>query len=331
MSTPRSLPDAPRCLTSVWPLALRSAQHSSSKRVGLRCLSRNRIQSSSCSAIGREAFPVRAHAGWLGRSRPVVSISTGRILLPIGSAPMSDLTTDRRVPGGKPAAAARVSRRISWWIRCRTALAKRLPEDDPCATAASERLKAAARLYGEAQELWLRGMQRFEDLTPLMMETHEMICRLDGESPEEALEPPAEAGENAGIALVLGQASPCVECGEEVGGGLLGWRLGEGPGPLCNACLSRSSPDLAALMALVARAMHVGAERMAGNDDPGAGERVLLELARRYARASAAWPLRPTGLIEWAFKTHQRMVERYGPFYYEELPLRTDPGGQEEN
>ncbi len=244
---------------------------------------------------------------------------------------MSDPKADRRGPGAKPATATRVSRRISWWIRCRTALAKRLPEDDPRASAASDRLKAAIRLYGEGQELWLRAMQRFEDLTPLMKETHEMICRLDGDSPEEALEPPGKAGEDAGIVLVLGQASPCVECGGEVGGGLLGWRLGEGPGPLCNDCLARWSPDLGALMALVARAMHIGAERMEGNDDPGGGEHVLLELARRYARASAAWPLRPTGLLERAFKLHLRMVERHGPFYHEQLPLRTDPGEQEEN
>ena len=244
---------------------------------------------------------------------------------------MNDPRADRSIPGGKPATATRVSHRVSWWIRCLTALTERLPEGDPGATAASDRLKTAMGLFKEGQELWLRGMQRFQDLAPLMMETHEMISRLDGDSPDEALEPPGEAGEDAGIVLVLGQASPCVECGREVGGGLLGWRLGEGPGALCNNCLARCSPDLGALMGLLARAMDIGAERMEGNDDPGGGERVLLELARRYARASGAWPLRPTGLLERAFELHLRMVERHGPFYYAELPLRTDPGGQEEN
>ncbi len=239
--------------------------------------------------------------------------------------------SDRHTPKAQTATATWVSRRISWWFRCFSALEKGLPAGDPRASAAKERLKAATETFREGQELWLRVLHRSAALTPRIQETNERIHRLEGEVSEESLEPPGAPGEDAGIVLVLGEASPCVGCGNEVGGGLLGWRLGAEPGPLCNDCLARSSPDLGALLALLARALHVGAERMEGNDDPGGGDRVLLELARRYARASAVWPPRPTRLLERAFELHQRMVERHGPFYHHELPLSGGTGGQEEN
>ncbi len=53
-----------------------------------------------------------------------------------------------------------------------------------------------------------------------------------------------------GIQLSYTLAGPCVGCGSEVGVGPVGWHK-RAPGPLCDICLLKASPPLAAILSAV--------------------------------------------------------------------------------
>lgn len=224
----------------------------------------------------------------------------------------------------------KMERLTLWWAQCFAPLAKGLASDESNASEATARFSASLELLGEAQDLAIRAMQRFKDLAPQMKETQEMIARLQGQTARGALKPPGKPGEGAGVVLVDGEAGPCLECSGEVGMGPVGWRQGAEPGPLCNLCLARESPDLGALMGVVNQVRRIVRQGAEEHDDPDAAGSALLDLARRYARANASgWPVRPTELLSKASDLHLRMVERHGPHYLDEV--KRQGGGQEPN
>ncbi len=120
-------------------------------------------------------------------------------------------------------------------------------------------------------------------------------------------------------------------CGQEVGGGPVGWRRGAESEPLCNLCLARSSPDLGAVLGVVNYARQISRPDFAGEAELMERGRPIVEMARRFAQATEErWPVRPTGMVEGMIETQERMEKRRGWFWRHEVK-RWFGGGREPN
>lgn len=220
---------------------------------------------------------------------------------------------------------------ILWWVQSVVAQAEAVGKDDPRYERINERLGTASALIDEAQDLTLRTLQRFDDLKPRLAEAFELLDRLRGK-PEEAPEPARKPVVSCSLELVSAPAGPCVDCGDEVGMGVVGWRKSEEPGPLCAGCLSHHSPDLAALRGTgnYLRRSVRGEGEHEHDADPDAPARSRLEMARRFARASSGgWPPRPLGILATLSKTWERMGKDAETFRLSRYERRRGGGGHE--
>ncbi len=204
-----------------------------------------------------------------------------------------------------------MERIILWWVQCVVAHAEAPRNDERRHKETEARLEAASDLISEAQDLTARAFQRYGDARSHLAETIALAHRLQGR-PEKAPERFAGTGESCSLELVSAPAGPCTACEEEVGLGVVGWRRTGEPGPLCGPCLARSSPELGAVLGAVnyLRRSVRGEGEHEHDGDPEAAARSRLEMARRYARATAgAWPPRPLGILPMLSRAFDRREE----------------------
>ncbi len=221
-----------------------------------------------------------------------------------------------------------MGRIILWWVQCVVAHAEAPTTDARRHEDLEARLEAANDLISEAQDLTARAYQRYGDSD--LSETIALAHRLQGR-PEEASQRSSGAEEPCSVELVSAPAGPCAVCDREVGMGVVGWRHSGEPGPLCNTCLASSSPDLAAVLGAVnyLRRSVRGEGEHEHDGDPDAPARSRLEMARRFARATAgSWPSRPLGLLSELTRAWGRREELDEMFRFEKFEPGGGGGGQ---
>ncbi len=146
----------------------------------------------------------------------------------------------------------------------------------------------------------------------LLLQLHALI----DEDPESSWPPIAGDGvqRKCTLELMTSPAGPCLECVEAVGSGVVGWIGEPEPGPLCDKCLARASPELGAILGLVSLLWQITAADL--EDDPEAHTGLmqsLLIMTQLYARSRAgAWPARPKGMREARDSGLELMRQRHG-------------------
>ncbi len=116
------------------------------------------------------------------------------------------------------------------------------------------------------------------------------------------------------LELATSTAGPCIECVEDVGSGIVGWIGAPEPGPLCDRCLGKASPQLAAMPGLLSCLWQI-TEAELEDDDDAAFELAesLLTLTQVWASSCAgAWPARPQGMRAERDKALALMRQRHG-------------------
>ncbi len=228
--------------------------------------------------------------------------------------------------------------RFDDWLRDMRAAA---PADEDAAA----RIEAVAGMIAETAELRDRLQHQGVELYRQILELAPKQPIEDGSPSPGDLEDPRQSRrtgeglpspkdledprESSSIELVDADAGPCVECGQEVGRGLIGWsREPEDRGPLCDRCFGERNVDLAAAVAVIDCLRQI----VADSQGPEAGPEAIgaaFNLARYYGDVTfGTWPLRPTGVSSLKEEVEDKMEERHGRYWRSELERRRGGWGE---
>lgn len=104
-------------------------------------------------------------------------------------------------------------------------------------------------------------------------------------------------------------AGPCVQCGEVVSWGLVGFTLGDPDGRVCDGCLLALNKDLGMLL-IMAHVVRELATQAVGIEDPWQADQLMVTLmmfAKIYDQG-ASWPRRPIAAKEFVEGLSQRVA-----------------------